>query len=280
MTTATITSNNSNHRIRSNGKSSINTMKKCNSHSLMLVVSTALITWMISTLFCQSKYSSILYFSQQQQQESLHQPLQRGSFYSSSRQSSKTTSLQDKNAISDTATPKKTKDDKNLQTPPKKKLWVQLPNETYKGPSRVWNQWKEEFPCVYPGDDETRLMVTTPAHEGLLFQRPEKTGTTTMVGVVMRLAHNRAAAALAKQGDKQPASPNLPTMAAAANNKNNNSTAPHVSSRKNFQFCKHRAMHGTAVKMEYHLRDRKKSFLFSVIRDPTAKAISRFFHFV
>ncbi|KAL3912263.1 MAG: hypothetical protein SGILL_006952 [Bacillariaceae sp.] len=38
-------------------------------------------------------------------------------------------------------------------------------------------------------------------------------------------------------------------------------------------------MHGTAVELEYGQRDRNKSFLFSVIRDPTAKAVSRFFHF-
>lgn len=63
-----------------------------------------------------------------------------------------------------------------------------------------------------------------------------------MVGIVLRLAHNKAIG-------------------------------------RDFQKCKHRAMHGTAMEMDYGRRDLTKSFLFSIIRDPTKRLISEFFHF-
>lgn len=70
-----------------------------------------------------------------------------------------------------------------------------------------------------------------------------------MVGIVMRLAHNRAKGILDRtKGVKH-------------------------------QRCSHRAMHGTAQKMQYGSRDKTKSFLFSIIRDPTKRIISEFFHF-
>ena len=43
--------------------------------------------------------------------------------------------------------------------------------------------------------------------------------------------------------------------------------------------CLHRSMHGSALDLEYDQRDHKRSFLFSLIRDPTKRAISEFFHF-
>ena len=120
-----------------------------------------------------------------------------------------------------------------------KRLYVDVDN--YDGPSRVWTPWPKDrpFPC-FPG--EQRLMLETPAQEGILFQRPEKTGSTTIAGMVMRLAHNRAVG-------------------------------------RDFEKCKHRAYHGKASKYQYGMRDKSKSFLFSIIRDPTTRAISRFFHF-
>ena len=115
----------------------------------------------------------------------------------------------------------------------------------YTGPSRVFPVFNFPFPCV---EGEPLLMRETPAAEGILFQRPHKTGSTTMVGIVMRLAHNRA-----KHMN------NLSNMSAAK--------------------CKHRSMHGTAHQYQYGRRDKTKSFLFSIIRDPTARVISQFFHF-
>jgi hypothetical protein len=93
-------------------------------------------------------------------------------------------------------------------------------------------------------------MKTTPVREGFFFHRPEKVGSTTMVGIVMRLAQVRAHKQLGKQG------------------------TPDYSA-----FCTHRSNHGTALSLEYGQRNRNKSFLFSILRDPTARTISRWFHF-
>jgi hypothetical protein len=135
-----------------------------------------------------------------------------------------------------------------------KRTYVKI-DPNYSGPSRVWTPYVTKdrpFPCYDPSNE--RLMTNTPASEGILFQRPEKTGTTTMVGIVMRLAHNRAARRREgrEEGDVVASS---------------------------FPYCRHRAIHGTGRDFEYSKRNRQRSFLFSLVRDPTSKAISRFFHF-
>jgi len=109
--------------------------------------------------------------------------------------------------------------------------------QPYNGPSCVFPTFNHPFPCF---QGENQLMLATPASKGILFQRPHKTGSTTMVGIVLRLAHNRA----------------------AWNEK-----------------CKHRTMHEIARKLKYGKQDRTKSFLFSIIRDPTTRSLSEFFHF-
>lgn len=114
-------------------------------------------------------------------------------------------------------------------------------------PSRVFEPFHEAFPC-FPGEEG--LQLVKPAHEGILFHRPQKTGTTTTAGIVMRLAHNRY-----------------------------KGLSPQEKSGFQAPRCKHRSNHGTAIELEYHLRNRSKSFLFSLIQDPTARAISQFFHF-
>ncbi len=85
-------------------------------------------------------------------------------------------------------------------------------------------------------------MLQTPAHEGILFQRPQKTGSTTLTGIVLRLVHNRG-------------------------------------KQMGFEKCKHRCMHGSGVSYDFGRRDKTKSFLFSIIREPQARAFSQIFHF-
>ena len=89
-------------------------------------------------------------------------------------------------------------------------------------------------------------MLTTPAHEGLLFQRPVKTGSTSLTSIILRLAY-RYASVLPKE------------------------TGVH--------WCKYRSMHATSRMLDFEHRDRDRSYLLSVVRDPTVKAISRYFHF-
>jgi hypothetical protein len=219
-----------------------------NAQSALLVVITAIVVWTISTLFCSSQ-QAFLASESQALQERFTQTFWSSSFVPATATTMTTTMtmtqrvddpFQKKSNVGDFIKPKK--------------LWVDTTSE-YSGPSRIFPVWNfsNPFPCYQ--SDTPLLMSTQPASEGLLFQRPEKTGTTTMVGILMRLAHNRAAAMTPKEKKRQ----NITTT--------------------NFKVCKHRAMHGTAVSYKYYQRNRQKSFLFSLIRDPTAKAISRFFHF-
>ena len=143
-------------------------------------------------------------------------------------------------------------DNNNNDNNKKKSKFFYTRNLTdYRGPTTVYQKrtflslddetMPVVFPC-YPG--EKQLMLETPAHEGLLLQRPTKTGSTTITGIIMRLAHNR-----------------VPPNA------------------RNYTVCKHRTNHGYGRSYEYHKRHKSKSFLLTIIRDPTARAISQFFHF-
>lgn len=106
---------------------------------------------------------------------------------------------------------------------------------------RTDNAW-----CVAPDDRWWHpLVLRTPAHEGLLFVKEMKTGSSTMAGVTIRIARN-----VAKRlyGNK-------------------------------FRLCKLRFDHSSASRQDYGNRNKEKSFLFTIIREPTSRAISQFFHF-
>jgi len=110
----------------------------------------------------------------------------------------------------------------------------------YRGPSKVYTKFVDPFPCFM---GEKQLMLNTPSHEGILFHRPQKTGSTTITGIILRLVHNR--------GRQQ----------------------------YGFEKCKHRSIHGSGKEFEFVKRDRTKSILLSIIREPTARALSEIFHF-
>ena len=174
------------------------------------------------------------------------------------------------------------------------------------------------FPCYPPNIKEEDLFLlqsTKPAHTGLLFQRPTKVGSTTMTNIVLRLVHNRGVQEYTKeqQNSKQP-----PQQRKLLNN-NSNSTTTTTTNMKEEQIisynqkiiennnnknntvvswsnsysrgrndprmklqgpkCLYRANHGSALSYEYSLRDKKKSYLFSLLRHPTTRIISEFFHF-
>jgi uncharacterized membrane protein YecN with MAPEG domain len=121
----------------------------------------------------------------------------------------------------------------------KKKLRSYINMTDYAGPSTVWKVYPHKFPCV-DGAAEPH-MATTPAHEGILFQRPVKTGSTTITSIILRLIKRYSTTGMDR--------------------------------------CKYRAMHATSRHLEFGQRNPEKSYLLSVVRDPTLKAISRFFHF-
>lgn len=57
--------------------------------------------------------------------------------------------------------------------------------------------------------------------------------------------------------------------------------ATNVARQQNLQsrMCKNRFQHGTARKIELNKRAKNESFTWSIVRDPTSRAISEFFHF-
>jgi hypothetical protein len=113
---------------------------------------------------------------------------------------------------------------------------------------RAFAKWSNDtdFPC-FPPDDKWwhPLVLRSPAHEGLLFVKEMKTGSSTMAGVTIRIARNVGRRLFGKK----------------------------------FRLCKLRFDHTSASKLDYGNRNKKKSFLFTVIREPTSRAISQFFHF-
>lgn len=88
-----------------------------------------------------------------------------------------------------------------------------------------------------------------------------------MVGIVLRLVHNRSPTRL------------------LLNSTNDNETTTTIDPKrpsgggKDQVICLHRSNHGRAMKFEYDRRIRSQSFLFGLVRHPTARAVSEFFHF-
>jgi hypothetical protein len=108
-----------------------------------------------------------------------------------------------------------------------------------------WN-YKLKDMCVSPDADWWSVETQrTPAKEGILFVKEMKTGSSTLAGVTIRIAR-----ALARR---------------------------HHPGR--FRLCNLRFDHCPAYRMEYKNRIKERSFLWTVLRDPTKRAISQFFHF-
>ena len=115
---------------------------------------------------------------------------------------------------------------------------------------RRWSQSSgEPFPFCPPPDDDgvvrERFYGDIPAREGMLFMKLMKVGGSTAAGVNLRIAHHMA----------------------------------HRLGR-NYTHCNYRFRHSQAFHhMRYAERDRDRSFLWSLMRDPTNRAVSEFFHF-
>jgi len=114
-------------------------------------------------------------------------------------------------------------------------------------PQTTWKSWPKDldFPC-----DEAEInwkdnaVQRSPADTGLLFVREMKTGSSTVSGILLRLAHTKGELI---RSDKGP--------------------------------CRIRIDHASALELQYGKRDKKRSFLMSLLRDPTNRAISHYFHF-
>lgn len=117
--------------------------------------------------------------------------------------------------------------------------------DDYDGPVTVYKQWKGPFPCV-PADEKWRTVKVqrSPTKEGLLFLREMKVGSSTLAGVILRIAKLKGQELLSPKTE-----------------------------------CNMRIDHSSARHMQYAQRNPQKSFLVSLLRDPTKRAISQFFHF-
>jgi hypothetical protein len=110
---------------------------------------------------------------------------------------------------------------------------------------RAFPKWTQDFPCYEPDDEWWEVSVQrSPSRNGFLFMKEMKTGSSTLAGVHLRISKN-------------------------------------VALRRNegYAICKARFDHSLAVRMEYGNRNKSQSFLWTVLREPTARAISQFFHF-
>ena len=117
---------------------------------------------------------------------------------------------------------------------------------------------RRTVPC-FPAENRwfSQHVLNSETTTGFLFNKPFKTGSSTAVGVHLRIAQN-----LAK---KQFASLDVGP----------NSTIPGL----DYSMCQTRFDHGFARDL-YPRRDKQKSFLWTTLRDPTKRAISMFFHFM
>jgi hypothetical protein len=110
---------------------------------------------------------------------------------------------------------------------------------------RAFPKWSNAFPCFTPDKHWWHPRVLrTPAHKGLLFLKEMKTGSSTMAGITIRIARNMAKRL-----------------------------------RRKFRLCKGRFDHTSAFRLDYGNRDPKRSFLFTVLREPSRRVTSQFFHF-
>lgn len=113
------------------------------------------------------------------------------------------------------------------------------------GTPRAFPVWTEPFPCFEPDVNwSAKNVVRSPSKDGFLFVKEMKTGSSTVTGVTLRISQN-----VAKR------------------------------EKKKYNICKSRFDHSIAEHMKYDERDRQKSFLFTVIREPIKRATSQFFHF-
>jgi hypothetical protein len=113
------------------------------------------------------------------------------------------------------------------------------------------------LPCIKPEPTwSTMAIQSTPTTTGLLFVKPYKTASSTGAGLHLRIARNAA--------DRQ-----------------HNEQSTHA--QDNWPICQCRFDHGPFLRPAYTLnygnRDRKRSYLWTIIRDPTERAISFFFFF-
>ena len=110
---------------------------------------------------------------------------------------------------------------------------------------RPYSPWNHTFPC-FPAEDQwnTVHQLREPTHRGWLYFKARKAGSSTVAGVALRIARNMAQRLQVE--------------------------TPH---------CHTRYGHPPAHLLNYYQRDKNNSFLWSIIREPTSRHVSEFYHF-
>jgi hypothetical protein len=118
----------------------------------------------------------------------------------------------------------------------------------------VFQPWpgNRTLPCFHPTDHEDSYHWTDkrnlkrPAVQGLFFVKLLKTASTTSTSVHLRIARNLA-----------------------------------LRTNQSFEICKTRHLHGWAGPRLYHYdrRQRDASFLWTMVREPSSRYVSEYFHF-
>jgi hypothetical protein len=125
--------------------------------------------------------------------------------------------------------------------------------------ARAFDPWDKPLPCVEPELNWARMQRET-STTGFIFVKPFKTGSSTASGVNLRIARN-VARRLGSADDKS--------------SKVNNGNATSVGE---WEICKARSDHVPAH-LAFRTRDRGLSYMWTILRDPTSRVVSQFFHF-
>lgn len=123
-------------------------------------------------------------------------------------------------------------------------------------PFRLWNNHTLPLPCEPVDQDwnsNARQKVGTT--KGFLFVKPLKTGSSTAASVTLRIA--TLVHRLRHSNDN-------------GNSNDSAATAP---------ICDNRVQHSQTRNMHYDVRNKSNSVLWSVVRHPTSRAMSQYFHF-
>lgn len=132
------------------------------------------------------------------------------------------------------------------------------PNTNFSGIiARPFKPWDPDLPLpCFPREDGDNWMTLEGLDTGFLFIKPYKTGSSTSSGINLRISRN------------------------VAQRQQQSSTAQSENSKTDF--CRGRSGHGSSVFAGYlsgaRKRKRSASFLWTIVRDPTKRAISQFFH--
>lgn len=127
--------------------------------------------------------------------------------------------------------------------------------------ARAYEVYPHPFPC-FPAEEDwlSRRTQYSPATRGFFFLKPVKVGSTTCSGVTLRISRSVA-------------------MRQWAGTASNNNTTMMCLNRHTHGPQKKRNVFGSVGARLFSHRNPAESYLWTLLRDPTKRMISQFFHF-